>query len=59
MEQDINAKLYAQTPNSPDINLLDLGFLEPFRTSMMHHQRMKKSSYNRLLRPVTTFHDTS
>ena len=26
MEQDINAKLYTQTPNSPDINLLDLGF---------------------------------
>ena len=43
MEQDINAKLYMQTPNSPDINLLDLGFLEPFRASMMHHQRMKKS----------------
>ena len=42
MEQDINAKLYTQTPNSPDINLLDLGFLEPFRASMMHRQRMKK-----------------
>ena len=26
MEQDINAKLYTQTPNSPDINLLDLVF---------------------------------
>ena len=26
MEQDINAKLYMQTPNSPDVNLLDLGF---------------------------------
>ena len=37
MEQDINAKLYMQTLNSPDINLLDLVFLEPFRASMMHH----------------------
>ena len=43
MEQDINAKLYMQTPNSPDVNLLDLGFLEPFRASTMHCQRMKKS----------------
>ena len=43
MQQDIDAKLYMQTLNSPDINLLDLGFLEPFRASMMHHQRTKKS----------------
>ena len=43
MEQDIDAKLYMQTLNSPDVNLLDLGFLEPFRASTMHHQRMKKS----------------
>ena len=42
MEQDIDAKLYSQTLNSPDINFLDLGFLEPFRASMMHCQRMKK-----------------
>ena len=26
MEQDIDAKLYMQTPNSPDVNLLDLFF---------------------------------
>ena len=26
MEQDIDAKLYMQTPNSPDVNLLDLVF---------------------------------
>ena len=26
MEQNINAKLYTQTLNFPDINLLDLGF---------------------------------
>ena len=43
MEQDIDAKLYMQTLNSPDVNLLDLGFLESFRASMMHRQRMKKS----------------
>ena len=42
MEQDIDAKLYMQTLNSPDVNLLDLCFLEPFRASMMHCQRMKK-----------------
>ena len=59
MEQNINAKLYMKTPNSPDINLLDLVFLDPFRASMIHCQRLKKSSYNRLLRPMTTIHDTS
>ena len=26
MEQEIDMKLYMQTPNSPDVNLLDLGF---------------------------------
>ena len=26
MEPDIDAKLYMQTLNSPDVNLLDLGF---------------------------------
>ena len=41
MEHDINTILYMQTPNSPDINLLDLVFLEPFRASMMCCQRMK------------------
>ena len=32
MEQDINAKLYMQTPNSPDINLLDLGFFRAIQS---------------------------
>ena len=59
MEQDIDAKLYMQTPNSSDVNLLDLVFLEPFRASTMHHQRTKKSLYNRLRRPMTTICDTS
>ena len=39
MEQDIDAKLYTQTLNSPDINFSS----GPFRASTMHHQRMKKS----------------
>ena len=32
MEQDIDAKLYTQTPNSPDINLLDLGFFRAIQS---------------------------
>ena len=43
MEQEIDVKLYMQTPNSPDVNLLDWGSSGPFRASTMHHQRMKKS----------------
>ena len=32
MEQDIDAKLYMQTPNSPDMNLLDLGFFRAIQS---------------------------
>ena len=32
MEQDIDAKLYTQTPNSPNINLLDLGFFRAIQS---------------------------
>ena len=32
MEQDINAKLYTQTLNSPDVNLLDLGFFRAIQS---------------------------
>ena len=32
MKQDINAKLYTQTLNSPDINLLDLGFFRAIQS---------------------------
>ena len=32
MEQDIGAKLYMQIPNSPDINLLDLGFFRAIQS---------------------------
>ena len=41
MEKGINTKLYMQAANSPDINLLDLGFLEPSRVPMMLLQKMK------------------
>ena len=32
MEQDIDSKLYMQTLNSPDINLLDLGFFRAIQS---------------------------
>ena len=31
-EQEIDAKLYTQTPNSPDVNLLDLGFFRAIQS---------------------------
>ena len=31
-EQDINAELYTKAPNSPDINLLDLGFFRAIQS---------------------------
>ena len=43
MEQNIDAVLYPQTPNSPDVNFLDLGFLEPSRVSTMPCQEMKRN----------------
>ena len=36
-EQDINVELNTQAANSPDVNLLDLGFFGPFKVSMMLH----------------------
>ena len=36
-EQDINVELYTQAANSPDVNLLDLGFFGPFKVSMMQY----------------------
>ena len=41
--QEINVGLYTQAVNSPDINLLDLGFFELFRASMMQHLKTKKN----------------
>ena len=38
----INATLYTQAANSPDVNLLDLGFLEPSKVSMMLLPKIKK-----------------
>ena len=43
MEQNIDTVLYVQTPNSPDVNLLDLGFSEPPRVSMTLHQETKRN----------------
>ena len=42
-EQNINAVLYTQALNSPDLNLLDSVFLEPSRVSMMLHQEMERN----------------
>ena len=43
VEKGINATLYTQAANSPDVNLFDLGFLEPFKVSMMLLPKMKKN----------------
>ena len=32
MEQELDAKLYIQTPNSPDVNLSDLGFFRAIQS---------------------------
>ena len=42
MEQNLNAVLYMQTLNSPDVNFLDLDFLEPSKVSMTQHQETKR-----------------
>ena len=42
VENGINATLYTQAANSPDVNLLDLGFLESYRVSMMLLPKMEK-----------------
>ena len=43
MQQDINAKLYMQTPNSPVINLLDLGLFRAIQSFNDALPRMKKT----------------
>ena len=43
VEKGINTTLYTQAANSPDVNLLDLGFLEPFKVSMMLLPKTKKN----------------
>ena len=42
-EQEINAKLYTQMPNSPDMNLLDLGFFRAIQSFKDALPRMKLS----------------
>ena len=43
VENGINATLHTQAVNSPDVNLLDLGFLEPFKVPMTLLPKMKKN----------------
>ena len=53
MEQDIDAKLCMQTLNSPDINLLDLGF---FRAIQSFNDASPKNK-EELLQSVTEAYD--
>ena len=53
MEQDIDAKLYTQTLNSPDINLLDLGF---FRAIQSFKDALLKNK-EELIQSVTKAYD--
>ena len=43
IDQNINAELHTQAANSPDVNLLDLGFFELFEVSMMLCQKTKNN----------------
>ena len=42
-DQEINVDLYTQAANSPDVNLLDLGFSERFRVLTTWHPKTKKN----------------
>ena len=53
MEQDIDAKLYMQTLNSPDTNLLDLGF---FRAIQSFNDELPKNK-EELIQSVTEAYD--
>ena len=43
VENGINATLYTQAVNTPDVNLLDLDFFETFKVSMMLLPKTKKN----------------
>ena len=43
MEKGINSELYMQAANSPDVNLLDLGFSEQSRVSTTPYQKIKRN----------------
>ena len=43
VDNGINATLYTQAVKSPDVNSLDLGFLEPFEVSMTLLPKTKKN----------------
>ena len=53
MEQDIDAKLYMQTPNSPDVILLDLGF---FRAIQSFNDASPKNE-EELIQSITEAYD--
>ena len=53
MEQDIDAKLYMQTLNSPDVNLLDLGV---FRAIQSFNDALPKNE-EELIQSVTKAYD--
>ena len=53
MEQDIDTKLYMQTPNSPDVKLLDLGF---FRAIQSFNDASPKNE-EELIQSVTKAYD--
>ena len=40
-DQELNAGLYTQAANSPDVNLLDLGFFERFKVLTTWHQKRR------------------
>ena len=42
-ENGIKAELYTQAANSPDVNLLDLGFSQSIKVSTMPLQKMKRN----------------
>ena len=43
MEKGINGELYTQAPNSPHMNLLDLGFLRAIQSFNDAAQKMKQN----------------
>ena len=54
MEQGINAKLYMQAANSPDVNLLDLGL---FRAIQSFNNTAPKNE-EELIQPVSAAYDS-
>ena len=55
--QEINVELYTQAVNSPDVNLLNLGFSKVFRVSMMRCLKMKKNQFNLFMMHTLITHE--